>query len=52
MQNHRLAKIKALLDDKIQRGKLKPQFWKPATLIRRISPLRHVRLASLARFFN
>ena len=42
MQNHRLAKIKALLDDKIQRGKLKPQFWKPATLIRRISPLRHV----------
>lgn len=42
MPNERLSKIKALLEEKMNKGKLQPQFWKPAGLLRRISPLAHI----------
>jgi len=42
MSIERLSKIKALLEDKMKSGQLRPQFWKPAQLIQRISPSRVV----------
>lgn len=38
MSLDRLNKIKSLLEQKLNTTQLRPQFWKPATLIRRVSP--------------
>lgn len=42
MSQERLAKIRALVQQKMAAKEMRPQFWKPAGLIARISPLRKI----------